>query len=109
MKKQFYDSLLELEDLFNEMEKLSLSATEKEHLITIIHSSMHTIVLDVVLSEVHPEEKKLFLEHLHASTHRDIWKFLKKRTVNIEDKIRKAVKELKKEFLLDIKQLQKSH
>lgn len=107
MKKQFYHEIVDLQEIFNELEKLSMSASEKEHLITIVHSSVHTVILDVVLSEVPKEDKHLFLEHVYTSTHRDIWKFLKKRSVNIEDKIQKAVKELKKEFLKDLTELKK--
>ncbi|MDE2026052.1 MAG: hypothetical protein KGJ07_06155 [Patescibacteria group bacterium] len=107
MKKQFYHEVIDLQDLFDELETLAMSEGEKEHLVTIIHASVHTVVLDVILSEVPKEDKHLFLEHVYTSTHRDIWKFLKKRSVNIEDKIRKAVKELKKEFLADIANLKK--
>jgi hypothetical protein len=108
MKQQFYHELLELQDLFDELEKLALSAGEKEHLVTIIHSSVHTVILDVVLTEVPKEDKELFLEHVHTGTHRDVWRFLKKRTVNIESKIQKAVKELKKELLKDMRELKKN-
>lgn len=102
MKQQFYHELLEIDALFDKLQTLDLAPHEKEHLTTIIHSSVHTVILDVVLNELPKEDKHLFLEHVYTSTHRDIWKFLKKRSVNIEDKIRKAVKELQKELLEDI-------
>ena len=107
MKQHFYHELLELEDLFEELEKLNMSSAEKEHLITIVHSSMHTVVLDTVMLELPKEDKEKFLHHVHGSTHRETWHFLKKRTVNIEDKIQKAVKELKKELLVDIYDMEK--
>lgn len=105
MKQYFYHELVDLQELLRELETLSLSPKEKEHLLLIVHSSVHTVILDVVLSEIPKEDKHLFLEHVASSTHRDIWKFLKKRTINIEDKIHKAVKDLKKELLVDIKEL----
>ena len=107
MKKQFYHELIDLDEVLRELNSLTMSAGEKEHLVTIIHSSVHTVILDIILSEVPKEDKHLFLEHVYTSTHRDIWKFLKKRTVNIEDKIQKAVKGLKKEFLEDIKEIKR--
>jgi len=107
MKQHFYHEIIDLSELTQELEQLALSSKEKEHLTMIIHSSMHTVILDVVLSEIPKEDKHLFLEHVASSTHRDIWNFLKKRSVNIEDKIHKAVKELKKDLLEDIKELKK--
>lgn len=107
MKQNFYSHLTKIDLVIGELNNLKLSNHEKIHLTTVIHSSVHTIILDVVLSELSEIDKKQFLHHLHENNHDTLWKFLKKRTANIEEKIVKAANKLQEDFLRDIKEINK--
>lgn len=102
MQVNFYSHLIETDSIRIELDTLSLSDKEKTHLMTLLHSSIHTVVLDIVLSEIPEHDKKHFLHHLDENNHDKIWKFLEKRTIALEPKIKKRVKELIEEFKKDI-------
>lgn len=78
---------------------------ERLHLIALVESNLHHAVLDVVLSALSENDKKEFLLHLHLDNHNEIWKLLKEKPENIEEKIIKAAEDLKKELHHDIKDL----
>ncbi len=107
MKQQFYSHLTETDALIKELDKLDLQDHEKIHLTAVVHYSMHTVILDVVLSELSPYDKKHFLHTLRGENYEEIWKFLQEKTNNIEAKIAKAAKELREEFLKDLKEAKK--
>ncbi|MBI2337793.1 hypothetical protein HYU95_01285 [Candidatus Daviesbacteria bacterium] len=87
-----------------ELDKLNLSLDQKAHLSTLIDSSLHHTVLDAVLSELSPEDKKVFLNHLKEDDKGKIWQFLNEKVDNIEDKIKKAAEDLKSEMHKDLKE-----
>ncbi|OGH11961.1 MAG: hypothetical protein A2857_05940 [Candidatus Levybacteria bacterium RIFCSPHIGHO2_01_FULL_36_15] len=103
MKKYFYSHIIEIDSIILELNKLDLSESEKTHLITLIDSSIHHVVLDAILSELSPEDKKIFLEHLSSDEHDKIWQLLNGKIENIENKIKKAAEALKEELRKDIK------
>lgn len=106
MQEHFYSSVIEVDSFIILLDTLKIPKKEKEHLTALVHSTIHTTILDLVLSEIPVEDKKLFLRHLHANDHQKIWKFLHTRTINIEDKMYKAVKDLLREFSKDIEEVQ---
>ena len=67
-----------------------------------MESSLHHTILDAILSELSPSDKKLFLSVLASDDHEAIWKFLKEKIDGIEGKIQKVADELKKELHEDI-------
>ncbi len=105
--KQFYDHIIEIDSLIIELDQLSLKPQEKEHLIAIIKTNVHTIILDVILSELPEKDKKMFLAHVYHDNHDHIWKFLRARIENVEEKMILATKKLKEEFHNDIRVLKK--
>jgi len=104
-KKQFYSHIVETESVVVKLHEMKLSEEEKTHLIGIMDSSLHHVILDAILSELSHEEKKLFLKELASDDHDAIWKFLRGRITGIEDKIGKVAEELKKELHEDIKEV----
>ena len=90
-----------------ELDKLNLSEEEKIHLTQLIDSSLHHTILEAILSQLPEEDKKVFLKHLHEGSHNQIWKFLNEKVDNIEDKIKKAAKNLIDELHKDIKEAKK--
>ncbi len=103
-KKYFYHQLISSESVVGRLSKLELKADEHAHLVSLVESSIHQIVLDTILSELSTKDKKLFLKQL-AEDDSEIWDFLKKRIDGIEGKIEKTVQDLEKELHHDIDDL----
>lgn len=104
MKKHFYSHIIDTSILSLELGEMNLTASERIHLISLIESNIHHTVLDLVLSELTESDKKIFLTHIAEENHDKIWKLLKEKTKNIEEKIKKAAEDLKKELHKDIKE-----
>lgn len=108
MLKHFYSYIVETDTLFMEIDSLEISTGEKEHLKSLAESNIHHSIIDTVLSELNPEDKKAFLEHMESKNADRIWKFLNARVVNIEEKIKQAAHEVKKELHKDLKEAKES-
>lgn len=105
--KYFYSHLIEIESIIIELDKLDLSPQQKAHLTSLIDSSLHHTVLDAVLSQLNPQDKKAFLQSLKEDNHDKIWEFLNGKVDNIEEKIKKAADDLKSELHEDLKEARK--
>lgn len=108
MNKHFFSHLVEVDDLHSELENLELSDEEKIHILKLIDESIHHTILDAILSELSDEDKKEFLSHLDSENHDQIWEFVNGKIDNIEDKIKQAASDIKKELHTDIKETKKS-
>lgn len=102
--KYFYTHLIEIESVILELDKMDLSKKEKLYLANLIDSSLHHKILDVILSQLKDQDKRLFMIYLNERNHDKIWQFLNKRVDKVEDKIKKAVEELKIELHQDLRQ-----
>lgn len=109
MKKHFYTHLIEIDSVYTELDTLPLHKHEKDELIEIVHSTIHHVVIDTILSELTEEDKKTFLNHIHAENHDAIWKLLNEKTQESEKKIRLSIENLKKELHQDIDETRKKH
>lgn len=102
MIKHFYSYHIEIDSIIIEIESLPIKDHEKKHLIELAESQIHHLVLDSILSELNMEDKRIFLEHLNSKNHERIWKFLRDKIRDIEEKIQRAADEIKKELHKDI-------
>lgn len=102
-QKYFYSHIVETSIISLELGEMDLAPSERVHLVSLVESQLHHAILDIVLSELSEEDKKIFLQHLSLDNHDKIWGHLKSKIKNIEDKIKKAAEELKKELHQDIK------
>ena len=100
----FYSHLIEIEPIIIELDQLGLSSEQKLHLAHLIDSSLHHIILGVILSELSNHDKKTFLNHLRENHHSEIWQFLNDKVDNIEELIKKAVDDLKLQLHQDLKE-----
>ncbi len=107
MKRLFYHQVVEIDSLFVELEQLDLSEEEKKYLGQLIDANLHHSLLEVVLSELNEDDKKLFLHHLARNEDSKIWELLNSRVDRIEDKIKAAAEEVKKELHEDINEAKK--
>jgi hypothetical protein len=105
MVKHFYSFVVETETLFLEIESLEISDSEKSHLKSLAESHIHHSILDTILTELEPSDKKQFITHLNTLDHTGIWKFLHSKIENAEDKIKLAAHVIKKDLLKDIKEV----
>ena len=104
MKKYFYTHIIDTSSLSLELGNMELDPKERMHLISLIDSNIHHAVLDLILSELNPADKKTFLMHLSSENHKKVWKFLNEKVENIEGKIKKTAEDLKQELHRDIKE-----
>lgn len=102
--KQFYSSIIQVETLYVALDDLAITEKEKEHLKSIIDTNLYHTILNAVLSELPESDKKMFLDKLAEDNHEKTMEFLKKRILNIEDKIKKTANDLVKELHEDIKE-----
>ena len=103
-KKYFYTHIVDTSTLSLEIGDMDLTPKERLHLISLIDSNIHHEILDLILSELNIEDKKIFLTHLASEDHDKVWKFLNQKVDNIEEKIKKTAEDLKKELYKDIKE-----
>lgn len=103
--KYFYSHLIETSILSAELGDMDLDPKERMHLISLVDSNIHHEILDLILSELNPVDKKTFLAHLASEDHDKVWKFLNEKVRNIEEKIRKTAEDLRKELHKDIKEV----
>lgn len=102
-QKYFYSHIVETSIISLELGKMDLAPSERVHLVSLVESQLHHAILDIVLSELSEEDKKIFLQHLSLDNHDKIWGHLKSKIKNIEEKIKKAAEELKRELHQDIR------
>jgi len=102
MTKHFYSHVVQTESVVVRLHELGLSEEEKTHLIALMESNLHHSILDAILTELSPSDKRLFLKELATDDHAKIWEFLKSRIEGIEGKIQKVATDLTKELHADI-------
>ncbi len=106
-QKTFYSNLIQIENLEMKLGKLKLSENERKHLLNVLHSSVHTVVMDTILSELDKEDKKIFLSHVYVDKHEIIWSFLYHKIDNPKEKISKNIEKTIAEFEKDMEKLLK--
>lgn len=104
----FYSHLIEIESVIIKLDEMDLTVDQKQQLALLVDSTIHHTVLDLILSKLSDEDKKVFLHRLEKNPHdKDLMKFLVGRVEGLEDEIKQAVKELKKELHEDIEEAKK--
>ncbi|TSC66800.1 MAG: Uncharacterized protein CEO21_15 [Microgenomates group bacterium Gr01-1014_80] len=100
-----YQKYIVIESLIEELHGMDLSDEERQHLASLVDSSLHHAILDEILSNLSIEDKKIFLMKMSQDPEDDkLMEFLNERVENIEDKIKSASEQLVKELHKDIKE-----
>ncbi len=107
MKKHFYHSVVETSSISLAIAEMDMNNEERKHLISLVEENLHHAILDAVLSELSDRDKQEFIELFAEGRDDDVWRLLKDRTNNIEDKIKKTADDLKKELHTDIEESKK--
>jgi hypothetical protein len=104
----FYTKIIEIDTLIAELHTLDLSDEEKHHLASLADSSLHHAILDEILSNLSPSDKKAFIHHLKENPEDpEIMDFLNEKIDGVEEKISKVSKDLIEELHKDIKEAKK--
>lgn len=103
----FYSHLVKIDFLYEELDALDLSEKEKEELKHHVHSSIHYVALDIVLSDLTLEHKKIFITHLNNKNHNELWKHLLLNSETIEDRLKEGILKTVHEFKEEINKLRK--
>ncbi len=103
MRKVFWDHLIEIEEISITIDKQGVNKEEKEKLLRVVYQTFDMHILDTVLSHLPKEKHKLFLDQFASEPHHPkLLEIVKKEVVDIEDKIKHRVIEIKKEILVEL-------
>src|SRR3989338_7273636 len=105
MSKLFYDHLIVIEEIITVLDGHDVSDEGKKELLETIDETMHHHIFDTILTHLPKKHHETFLEKVTREPHNEsILSFLKeKTTVDIEDEIKKAAKQLKQKIRDEIK------
>ncbi len=107
MKRHFYETIIETASLSLALADMELTREERKHLIDLASENLHHAILDAVLSELSEKDKQEFLQLLAEGDDEKVWKLLKDRIDNIEEKIKKTADDLKRQLHKDIEESHK--
>ena len=103
----FYDHLIiDLEDVYAEIEHLEIDGKTRRKLIHIVDATTHHTILDTILSHLSQDKHESFLDRFHRAPHDpEHLTFLKEHIADIEEKIRATAGKIKKNLLREFRQL----
>lgn len=105
----FYSHIIEIESIVMKLDEMELTNEQKIHLASLIDSTIHNHVLDLIFSQLSDEDKMVLVEKMKSGTkNKEIMDFLSQKVDNIEDQILKTVDSLKDELHEDIKEAKRS-
>jgi 5,10-methenyltetrahydromethanopterin hydrogenase len=107
MKKHFYTHIVETSSISLAIAEMDMTHDERKHLLSLVEENLHHAILDAVLSELSEKDKQEFIELFAQGEDEKVWKLLRERVGNIEDKIKKTADDLKKELHKDIEDSKK--
>ena len=94
MKKHFYSHIIHIDTIHKSLDDLGIPQEEKDELIILVESSVHHVVLDIVLSHLKDDHKKKLIEHVTAEEREKAWELVTSVMHNAEAKIKLAVDKL---------------
>lgn len=101
----FYSHLIEIESIIDELNNMELFEDQKHHLATLIDSTFHYTILDLILSNLSDGDKRQFLHQLRVNPEDEkLMKFLNKKIEGIERRVQEAAAALKEELYQDLKE-----
>lgn len=101
----FYSHLVAAHNLIVALDELELSPAQKHHLTKLADSTVHHEILDLILSQLSPEDKIIFIKMLNENPRdKKLLDFLNTKIEKIEDQIQDTAKKLHQELHEDIKE-----
>jgi hypothetical protein len=100
MTKIFYDHLIILESLELKINGLGLEPEEREELGQLVEETVHFRLMTRILDSLPQEYHQEFLELFHQAPHEEsLLKYLQEKVEDIEEIIKKEIKDLEKSLL----------
>jgi len=106
MSDYFYAHIVNPHDIHMVLDVLDITPEEKSHLSSILESSLHHHIVDLILTELPEDHKHTFLIHLTDDNHNAMWTLVKEKIENPEEKIRLSLEQFKQDILHDIQEAQ---
>lgn len=104
----FYSHLVEIESVTLALDELNLSDSQKKHLASLIDSTIHHTILDIIFSKLSEEDKEMLMNKIKNDPEdKEIMKILNEKIKDIEIEIKEAVSKLKKELHEDMEGVKK--
>lgn len=108
MMKIWYQKIITIEPLLQDLNEVDLSDEERAHLSELLDSSLHHAILDEILSNLSESDKKLFLKMLHTDPDNgELIEFLNNKIDNIEDRVKKVADDLITEMHQEVREAKK--
>ena len=107
MMKKFYTHLIEIDSLTVELDSIDLAEHEKLELARLVDDNIHNIVLDAIFSKLTDDDRRKFAQIAGSGDHKKIWEFLKSKSDDIEQDIKKAANDFKKKLHEDLEEAKK--
>lgn len=103
--KFFYSHLIEIESVVISLDEMDLTDSQRKHLASLVDSTIHQTVLDIILSRLSKTDKEVFLHRLRKDPKdQELMNFVKDKVEDIEKEITAAVKKLREDLHEDIKE-----
>jgi len=103
--KYFYSHIIETTEISLEIGDLDIPKEDRVKLISLAEENLHHSLLDLVLSHLSEEDKKMFLSHLADEKHDIAWEFVVNKVDGLENKIIAEAKRIKEELRKDIEKV----
>jgi len=109
MSDIFYNHLISLREVIDELNTYEIESEEKEELLGLIDQTFHHHILQLILDYLPKEYHEIFLTHFHQAPYDpELLIFIKERVViDIETVIKTKAAQTKKEILAEIKKSKK--
>ena len=100
----FYDHLiLDLDEVYAEVEQLEIQPRERRELVGLIDETTHHTVLDTILNHLDKAHHEKFLHRFHQAPHDpEHLQYLREKVDDIEEKINDAIHDLKQILLQEL-------
>ncbi len=109
MVKVFYDHLIVHEEIIAELDRFTIAVDEREELVSLIDQTLHTQIINVILTHLPKKKHKEFLTRFHQFPDDEkLLDYLRVETgIDIERAIRDQAVGAKKELLAEINRAKK--
>ncbi|MDO8570456.1 MAG: hypothetical protein Q7R97_02625 [Candidatus Daviesbacteria bacterium] len=104
----FYSHLVQIEEITLKLNELNLSDSQKKHLASLIDSTIHHTILDIIFSKLSLSDKEMLMYKIKNNPEdKEIMTILNDKVENIDMEIKEAVSKLKKELHEDVEEVKK--
>ncbi len=101
----FYDHIISLESVHVAIDQMGIEPAQRVELRDLLEQQVHYAILNMLLSELPPEDRGIFLRHQEGQEHDELWRLLGEKIDQVEDKIRQVSEELVSKMHQDINEL----